>query len=208
MCFAVQNQQLIAAVWCTPYFLLLYSLYCISNLFCNILKCSLLCVQFYLLFSKIPPSTIWFVVYDGIPCWNMIGQNEDRLLYIGWFWISRYLDHFIFVGQVLRQYAPPGCSVDIPKLGPSSQFCKSQEYIYPRKLLLHMSLLIVKILFPFCLRVSQLLSFTLLCHYPKTIHLPNVTLCQIIILCEMKESVFLRPVSERFIPFSSKLSTL
>jgi hypothetical protein len=81
MCFAVQNQQLIAAVWCTPYVLLLYSLYCISNLFCNILKCSLLCVQFYLLFSKIPPSTIWFVVYDGMPCWNMIGQNEDRLIY-------------------------------------------------------------------------------------------------------------------------------
>ena len=37
--------------------------------------------RFYLLFSKIPPSTIWFVVYDGMPCWNMIGQNEDRLLY-------------------------------------------------------------------------------------------------------------------------------
>ena len=81
MCFAVQNQQLIAAVWCTPYVLLLYSLYCIINLFCNVLKCSLLCVQFYLLFSKITPSTIWFVVYDGMPCWNMIGQNEDRLLY-------------------------------------------------------------------------------------------------------------------------------
>jgi hypothetical protein len=32
-------------------------------------------------FSKIPPSTIWFVVYDGMLCWNMIGQNEDRLLY-------------------------------------------------------------------------------------------------------------------------------
>jgi hypothetical protein len=78
MCFAVQNQQLIA--WCTPY-LLLYSLYCISNVFCNILKYSLLCVQFYLFFSKIPPSNIWFVVYDGIPCWNMIGQKEDRLLY-------------------------------------------------------------------------------------------------------------------------------
>jgi len=78
MCFAVQNQQLIA--WCTPY-LPLYSLYCISNLFCNILKYSLLCVQFCLLFSKIPPSNIWFVVYDGIPCWNMIGQKEDRLLY-------------------------------------------------------------------------------------------------------------------------------
>ena len=78
MCFAVQNQQLIA--WCTPY-LLLYSLYCISNFFCNILKYSLLCVQFYLFFSKIPPSNIWFVVYDGIPCWNMIGQKEDRLLY-------------------------------------------------------------------------------------------------------------------------------
>ena len=22
-----------------------------------------------------------YVVYDGIPCWNMIGQKEDRLLY-------------------------------------------------------------------------------------------------------------------------------
>ena len=81
MCFAVQYQQLIAAVWCTPYFLLLSSLYCISNLFCNILKCSLLCVQFYLHFSKIPSSTIWFVVYDSMPYWNMIGQNEDRFLY-------------------------------------------------------------------------------------------------------------------------------
>ena len=78
MCFAVQNQQLIA--WCTPY-LLLYSLYFISKFFCNILKYSLFCVQFYLFFSKIPPSNIWFVVYDGIPCWNMIGQKEDRLLY-------------------------------------------------------------------------------------------------------------------------------
>jgi hypothetical protein len=64
MCFAVQNQQLIAAVQCTPYFLLVYSLYCISNLFFNIQKCS-----------------IWFVFYDAMPCWNMIGQNEDRLLY-------------------------------------------------------------------------------------------------------------------------------
>jgi hypothetical protein len=31
MCFAVQNQQLIAAVWCKPYFLPLYSLYCNSK---------------------------------------------------------------------------------------------------------------------------------------------------------------------------------
>jgi hypothetical protein len=33
MCFAVQNQQLIATdtVWCKPYFLLLYSLYYISK---------------------------------------------------------------------------------------------------------------------------------------------------------------------------------
>ena len=46
MCFAVQIQQLIAAVRCTPYFLLLYSLYCISNFFWNIQECSLLCVQF------------------------------------------------------------------------------------------------------------------------------------------------------------------
>ena len=35
MCFAVQNQQLIA--WWRPY-LLLYSLYCISNLFCIFFK--------------------------------------------------------------------------------------------------------------------------------------------------------------------------
>ena len=46
MCFAVQIQQLIAAVRCTPYFLLLYSLYSISNFFWNIQECSLLCVQF------------------------------------------------------------------------------------------------------------------------------------------------------------------
>ena len=52
MCFAVQNQQLIAAVWCTPYVLLLYSLYCISNSFWNILKCSLPCVQIYLFFLQ------------------------------------------------------------------------------------------------------------------------------------------------------------
>jgi hypothetical protein len=54
MCFAVQNQQLIAAVRCAPYFLLLYSLYCISNYFWNILKCSLLCVQFiFFLLAKL-----------------------------------------------------------------------------------------------------------------------------------------------------------
>ena len=47
---------LIAAVQCTPYFLLLYSLYCISNFFWNILECSLLCVQFYLLSP--PPAMI------------------------------------------------------------------------------------------------------------------------------------------------------
>jgi hypothetical protein len=51
LCFGAQKQQLIGAVWCKPYFLLLYSLYSISNLFCNILKWNLLCVQFYLLFS-------------------------------------------------------------------------------------------------------------------------------------------------------------
>ena len=64
MCFAVQNQQHIAAVWCASYFLLLYSLYCISNSFWNILKCSLPCVQFYLLFSKIPPSVIWCFIFS------------------------------------------------------------------------------------------------------------------------------------------------
>ena len=65
MCFAVQNQQLIAAVWCTPYVLLLYSLYCISNSFWNILKCSLPCVQIYLFFSKIPPSVIWYFIFSN-----------------------------------------------------------------------------------------------------------------------------------------------
>jgi hypothetical protein len=40
------------------------------------LKYYLLCVQFYL-----PPSNIWVVVYDGMPCLNMIGQKEDRLLH-------------------------------------------------------------------------------------------------------------------------------
>ena len=64
MCLAVQNQQHIAAVWCASYFLLLYSLYCISNSFWNILKCSLPCVQFYLLFSKIPPSVIWCFIFS------------------------------------------------------------------------------------------------------------------------------------------------
>jgi hypothetical protein len=52
-------------VWCT----------------CYILKCKLLCVQFYLLFQKYLLAPFWFVVYDGMPCWNMIGQNEDWLLY-------------------------------------------------------------------------------------------------------------------------------
>ena len=36
ICFTVQNQQLIAAVRCAPYFLLLYSLYCISNFLASV----------------------------------------------------------------------------------------------------------------------------------------------------------------------------
>ena len=47
--FAIQLVQ------CTPYFLLLYSLYCISNFFWNILECSLRCVLFYLLY---PPTAL------------------------------------------------------------------------------------------------------------------------------------------------------
>ena len=40
------NWQRQCDVRCTPYFSLLYSLYCISNFFWNIQECSLLCVQF------------------------------------------------------------------------------------------------------------------------------------------------------------------
>jgi hypothetical protein len=42
MCFAVQIRKLIAAAWCPPYFLLLYSLYCISKFFWDIQECSLI----------------------------------------------------------------------------------------------------------------------------------------------------------------------
>ena len=37
--------------------------------------------SFICFFQKVTLSTIWFVVYDGMPCWNMIGKNEDWLLY-------------------------------------------------------------------------------------------------------------------------------
>ena len=127
---------------------------------------------------------------------------------IGWFWISRYLDHFIFVGQVLRQYAPPGCSVDIPKLGPSSQFYKSQKYLSKKVASACVS--------TYCKNLVPILSesvpiaviystLSLSQDYPSS---QCYSVSKYIILCEMKKSVFLRPVSERFIPFSSKLSTL
>jgi hypothetical protein len=72
MCFAVQNHQLIAAVQCAPYFLLLYSLYCISNSFWNILDVPCSVYSFIYLFQK------YFLASSGVLFSQLLTEHKNH----------------------------------------------------------------------------------------------------------------------------------
>jgi hypothetical protein len=46
-----------------------------------VLKYSKIFLALYTVLFAFFKNTSLFVVYDGITCWNMIGQKEDRLIY-------------------------------------------------------------------------------------------------------------------------------
>ena len=96
-CFCLYHMQLVnwqrqfALLYIMSNLLLLYGVHP-TFYFCTVCTVSATCsiifynvtfsvYSFICFFQKVTLSTIWFVVYDGMPCWNMIGKNEDWLLY-------------------------------------------------------------------------------------------------------------------------------